>query len=166
MQGESHHLELKRVEDTDQLVCVEALANQPSDGILRPSHRSGCSAGTALARSAARCRRLTRVMENDVDFIDSQDHAGDRPSDQPLTSWLSDRLSPLGKEEHRGNLPRYTEDFNLYTEQDRERFASGTVRYPFDGGLWQRARWNDGGLWMRPHSNDEMLLFLPSKHTG
>ena len=36
----------------------------------------------------------------------------------------------------------YSESINLYTNRDGEKFSSGTIRYRFDGGQWQRSRWN------------------------
>ena len=56
---------------------------------------------------------------------------------------------------------RYTETLELYTERDGERFSGGTVRYRFDGGQWQRVRWNSfGGASLGFHSDDNMHRFI------
>ena len=55
---------------------------------------------------------------------------------------------------------RYTESLDLYTERSGEQFSGGTIRYRFDDGQWQRARWNSGGSWLGFHSNEEMRQFL------
>ena len=56
---------------------------------------------------------------------------------------------------------RYIETLDLYTEQDGDRFSGGTVRYRFDGGQWQRVRWNSfGGASLGFHSDDNMHRFL------
>ena len=44
--------------------------------------------------------------------------------------------------------------------QDGEEFSGGTIRYRFDGGRWQRARWNSFGYALGFHSYDEMRRFL------
>ncbi len=54
----------------------------------------------------------------------------------------------------------YIEDLELYTEQSGEEFSGGTIRYRFDGGRWQRARWNSFGYALGFHSYDEMRRFL------
>ena len=55
---------------------------------------------------------------------------------------------------------RYTESLELYTERSGEQFRGGTIRYRFDDGEWQRARWNSGGSWLGFHSDEEMRRFL------
>ena len=55
---------------------------------------------------------------------------------------------------------RYTESLELYTERSGEQFRGGTIRYRFDDGEWQRARWNSGGSWLGFHSDEEMRQFL------
>ena len=55
---------------------------------------------------------------------------------------------------------RYTESLDLYTERSGAQFSGGTIRYRFDDGQWQRARWNSGGSWLGFHSNEEMRQFL------
>ena len=56
--------------------------------------------------------------------------------------------------------PRYLESLDLYTERDGEKFSSGTIRYRFDGGQWQRSRWVsfDWKLGLL-YTNDEMRRF-------
>ena len=60
-----------------------------------------------------------------------------------------------------GSGGRYTETLELYTERDGDRFNGGTVRYRFDGGQWQRVRWNSfAGASLGFHSDDNMHRFL------
>ena len=61
---------------------------------------------------------------------------------------------------------RYFESLDLYTERSGEQFRGGTIRYRFDDGKWQRARWNSGGSWLGFHSDEEMRQCLTSAPLG